>query len=486
MGSHSGPATVYLVGAGPGDPGLITVRGRELLSMADVVVYDYLADESLLEFTKKGAELVDVGKRPGRPVPQDEINEVLINSAKRANVVVRLKGGDPFIFGRGGEEAMALIEAGVPFEVVPGVSSAVAVPAYAGVPVTHRGLSTSFTVVTGHRHGDATDQVDWASLARLGGTIVVLMGVAHRSEIAGKLIKGGLSPGTPVAAVRWGTRNDQTSVRTTLGELGATPILSPATIVIGTVAKLDLSWFENRPLLGRRVVVTRAKDQARPMVDRLRALGAKVLTVASIAIEPPADHFEGLERAARQVSNYDWVVFTSANSVHRFFELLSDARDLGGVKVAAIGDGTAKELAGFNILADLIPSNFVAETLVDEFPAGPGRVLLPRAAVARDVIPIGLERKGWKVDVVEAYQAVAPPPDGGLATEIASSDAIVFMSSSTASNFISGYGLSTLPKLVVSIGPVTTKSLNSLGVAEVFTAKVYDLNGVVDALLELF
>ncbi len=478
--------TVYLVGAGPGDRGLLTVRGMELLAQADVVVYDYLSDSSLLEMCKDGARLVDVGKRPGRPVPQNEINEVLIKSAATAKAVVRLKGGDPFVFGRGGEEAMALTERGIPFEVVPGVSSAIAVPAYAGIPVTHRGLSTSFTVVTGHRHGNAVDQVDWAALARLGGTIVVLMGVAHRKEIAEKLISGGLGPDTPVAAVRWGTRSDQNTVRTTLARLGKTEIQSPSTIVIGAVAALALNWFERRPLLGKTIVVTRAKSQSDALTKAIRELGGQPFEVPTIEILPPDDNFAGLESAAKNLGSYQWVVFTSSNAVPQFFRFLRDARDLAGVKVAAIGNGTASELAKYNVVPDLVPSRFVAESLVEVFPEGTGRVLLPRAKVARDALPVGLIGKGWQVDVVEAYKTEAPDFDPQAAAEIASSDAIVFTASSTVANFMAGYGRNSLPQVVVSIGPITTGTLLAHGVEEVITSVVHDISGVVGALASHF
>ncbi|TAN28996.1 MAG: uroporphyrinogen-III C-methyltransferase [Actinomycetota bacterium] len=475
--------TVYLVGAGPGDPGLLTVRGKELLSEADVVVFDYLSDDSLLEFCKDGAHLVDVGKRPGRPVPQNEINEVLIRSAASARIIVRLKGGDPFVFGRGGEEALALMEAGIPFEIVPGISSAVAVPAYAGIPVTHRGLSTSFTVVTGHRHGDATDQVDWASLAKLGGTIVVLMGVAHRSEIADKLIGGGLAPETSVAAIRWGTRSDQVTIRTTLKDLGTTEILSPSTIVIGAVAGLDLNWFGKRPLLGKKIVITRAKAQSPVLVKKLRDLGGQVISVPAIEIGPPGDDYRALAEAAGNVSRYDWIIFTSPNAVPRFFKFLHDARDMAGVKVAAIGEGTAREISNYNIVADLVPSRFVAEALVAEFPSGSGRILLPRAKVARDVIPVELGKAGWRVDVVEAYRTETPAMDADLADEISASDAITFTSSSTASNFLSRYGTGCLPALVVSIGPITNRTLEEFGVRNSVVAAKHDMSGLVNALV---
>ncbi|NNN19576.1 MAG: uroporphyrinogen-III C-methyltransferase [Acidimicrobiaceae bacterium] len=481
MAEDSG--TVYLVGAGPGDPGLLTVRGKELLNLADIVVFDYLSDDSLLEFCRPEAELIDVGKRPGRPVPQNEINEVLIRSAARAKTVVRLKGGDPFVFGRGGEEALALIEAGISFEVVPGISSSIAVPAYAGVPVTHRGLSTSFTVVTGHRHGSATDQVDWESLAKLGGTIVVLMGVAHRAEISEKLISGGLSPYTPVAAVRWGTRSDQVSVRTNLQSLGEAEILSPSVIVIGAVAGLDLAWFEKRPLLGKKIVVTRAKTQSRKLIKAIRDLGGQVLSIPAIQIGPPADNYQALARAARDISGYKWLIFTSANSVPLFFDLLRDTRDLAGVKVAAIGDATAREIARFNIVADFVPSSFVAETFVAEFPEGCGKILLPRAEMARDLLPVELAKMGWNVDVVEAYRTEIPVMDETLADQIAASDAITFTSSSTVSNFLSRFGVMALPARVISIGPVTRKTLEEFGVSNSVMADTHNIDGLLEVLV---
>lgn len=476
--------TVYLVGAGPGDPGLLTLRGRELLSSAEVVVYDYLSDTSLLEFCDPKAELIDVGKRPDRPVAQSEINEVLISKAKQAKSVVRLKGGDPFVFGRGGEEALDLIAAGIEFEIVPGVSSAIAVPAYAGVPVTHRGMSTSFTVVTGHRHGKATDQVDWGSLAKLGGTIVVLMGVAHRAEIAEKLIAGGLDPATPVLAVRWGTRSDQESTRTQLGLLGASAIKSPATLVIGEVAKLNLAWFEKRPLLGKRVVVTRTREQSSQLVYQLRQLGASVVTVPTIEIGPPSDNFAKLESAIRRITEFKWVVFTSANTVTRFFERIEDLRVLSGLSVAAIGASTAHEVEKFKIKCDFVPSKFVAEQFVDQFPAGEGNVLLPQAENAREVLRNGLAEKGWNVDVVPAYRNLRPSLDPSLGQQIATSDAITFTSSSTAENFCAAFGIGQLPAKVVSIGPITTATLERLGVDDSVTAERHDITGVVNALLK--
>jgi len=304
--------TVYLVGAGPGDPGLITVRGAELLRRADVVVYDRLASPTLLALAPAGAELITAGKAPGQvDLTQEQINQVLVDRGRTAGCVVRLKGGDPFVFGRGGEEAEALAAAGIAFEVVPGITSAIGAAAYAGIPVTHRGISTHFTVVTGHEDPakDRTD-VDWEALARVGGTLVILMGAGHLAVIAQRLIDGGRAPDTPVAAVRHGTRLDQHTVRATLATVADAGVQPPSAIVVGDVAALDLSWFESRPLFGRSVVVTRAREQASELRARLEALGAEVVELPSISIEP-------LDFVMPTLGDYAWLVFTSVNGVGR-------------------------------------------------------------------------------------------------------------------------------------------------------------------------
>jgi uroporphyrinogen III methyltransferase/synthase len=382
--------TVYLVGAGPGDPGLLTYRGAMLLRRADVVVYDRLASPFLLSLAPDGAELVSAGKAPGQvDLTQDEINAVLLDRGRTAECVVRLKGGDPFVFGRGGEEAEALAAAGIPFEVVPGITSAIAAAAYAGIPVTHRGVSTHFTVVTGHEDPakDRTD-VDWAALARAGGTLVILMGAGRIGEIARRLVEGGRSPDTPVAAVRNGTRPDQTTIRATLATVADAGIRAPSAIVVGDVAALDLAWFERRPLFGRTVVVTRAREQASVLSARLEDLGAEVLELPAIEIAP-------LEFTVPDLSGFGWLVFTSANGVRAFFDdgltpAGLDARALAGLRIAVIGPGTDRALARHGLRADLVPERFVAESLLEGFPdpTTPGeRVLLARADVARDVLP---------------------------------------------------------------------------------------------------
>ena len=484
--------TVYLVGAGPGDPGLLTRRGAELLERAEVVVYDRLASPSLLELAPAAAERIDVGKAPGRAaMTQDEINVVLVEHGAEGRAVVRLKGGDPFVFGRGGEEAEALIAAGVPFEVVPGVTSAIAAPAYAGIPVTHRGLSTHVTIVTGHEDpAKGSTDTDWAALARAGGTLVVLMGAGQLGEIVGRLIEGGRSPDTPVAAVRWGTRPEQRTIRGTLGTIAGLGVESPSAIVVGAVAGLDLGWFERRPLFGRSIVVTRAREQASELRTALEALGAEVIELPAIAIEP-------MDFALPEIAAYGWIVFTSANGVRAFFDdglapAGLDARELGGVRVAAIGPGTATALAERGVRADLVPERFVAESLLDAFPLpGDGgdrsrRVLLARAEVARDVLPDGLRDLGYEVDVLDVYRTIRAEPDPAVIAHLCEGriDAITFTSSSTVAGFCDAVGDVPEPQpLVVSIGPVTSRTAVSRGLRVDAEADPHTIAGVVTALL---
>ncbi|HUQ62966.1 MAG TPA: uroporphyrinogen-III C-methyltransferase [Acidimicrobiales bacterium] len=476
--------TVWLVGAGPGDPGLLTVRGAEALRSADVIVHDRLAEISLLDLAPESAERIDVGKSPGAPIPQDEINRLLIDRARAGHEVVRLKGGDPFVFGRGGEEAQALLEAGVQFEVVPGITSAVAVPAYAGIPLTHRGLSTSFTVVTGHSRHSLDVDIDWGAVAHTGGTIVVLMGVAHRAEIAARLLAAGLAVDTPVAAIRWGTRPDQRTARTTLAQLPDVELEPPVTIVIGPVAALDLDWFESRPLFGKRIVVTRALEQASGLVERLRGLGAEVVLVPTIEIGEPSDGGLALGAAAARVADFDWVTFTSVNAVERFFVFLGDARDFRAARVAAIGPGTARALSRRGVAADLVPSGSLAESLVDDFPSGPGRVLLPQAAAARDVLARGLRAKGWDVTVVEAYTTLPASPAPEALAAAAKSDAIAFTSSSTVTNFLEAAGAGNVPPVVACIGPVTAATARQRGLEVTVEAEEHTVDGLVTSLVD--
>jgi uroporphyrinogen III methyltransferase / synthase len=490
--------TVHLVGAGPGDPGLLTVRALEVLRRADVVVYDRLSQESLLDLAPEGAERIDVGKAPGHHrLEQVDINALLVERGRKGETVVRLKGGDPFLFARGGEEAAALAAAGVPFEVVPGISSAIAVPAYAGIPVTLRHSSTSVTIVTGHEDPAVGEEgtVDWEAVARVGGTIVILMGVARIGRIAEALIAGGRSPDTPVAATQWGTRPEQRTVRGTLATIGAAPLGSPSTIVVGDVAACDLTWFENRPLLGRRVVVTRARAQAGELVERLAALGAATVEVPAIEIVDPEDGGTALAAAVERLADYDWLVLTSPNGARRLLDALDragrDARALGGVRLATVGPGIAAALAEARLVPDLVPSRYVAESLLDSFPDPPaagaegerGRVLLVRAAVARDVLPAGLAARGWDVDVVDAYRSEPVPLSDAQAKALADAEIVTFTSSSTVTNLVAAAEGRPLPPVVAAIGPVTAATARDHGLAVAVEAEVHTIDGLVDALL---
>ncbi|HEY5250122.1 MAG TPA: uroporphyrinogen-III C-methyltransferase [Acidimicrobiales bacterium] len=511
--------TVYLVGAGPGDPGLLTRRGAEVLSRADVVVYDRLILPDLLDLAPATAQLVDVGKRPGESAVQEQIHDLLIEHGQKttatgeALTVVRLKGGDPFVFGRGSEEVAALRAAGIDYEVVPGVSSAFAVPAYAGVPVTHRGLSTSVTVVTGHV-GDpsAPGGVAWEALARAGGTLVILMGMEKRAEIARLLMEGGRPAETPVLVVQWGTTPAEVSVRVTLEELGEVQLGAPATIVVGAVAGLDLGGRPLRPLSGLSVVVTRPRAQSGELVSGLAAAGARVVVLPVMAVTDPVDTGP-LERAARDAGAYDWIVFTSANAVDRFVALLPDGRALGGVRLAAVGSATAAALAGWHLRADLVPDEATAEGLVAAMPApsadprpattgdsaggedaggdaagrpGGGRVLFPRGAEARDILAPGLRGQGWVVDEVVAYRTVAAgEPEGVTAKDLedaVGSDVITFTSPSTVDFFLALSGGRT-PPVIACIGPVTAEAARKAGLVVDVMATEHTAAGLVEALI---
>jgi uroporphyrinogen III methyltransferase/synthase len=504
--------TVYLVGAGPGDPGLITVRGAELLARADVVVHDRLIDDALLGLAPPSARLIDVGKRPGAPRSQHEISKLLIELGRSVETVVRLKGGDPFLFGRGGEEVEALLEAGVRVEVVPGVTSALAAAAYAGVPVTHRGLSTSVTIVTGHV-GDpsAPGGVDWEALARAGGTIVVLMGMATREEISRRLIDGGRSPSTPVVVVEWGTTTRQRTVRSTLAELGAVLLGAPATIVVGPVAGLELGWLAQPPIGGWRVVVTRPSEKAPAMTLALERAGASAVVLPCIAVSGPTDGGEALSRAIRGLSVYDWVAFTSANAVNSFLDELDDARKLAGIKLAAVGLATAAALAERQLVADLVPEVSSAAGLVDAMgsPTGGGRVLFCRAADALPTLADGLRAVGWSVDEAEAYSTVVAGPGDGATAEAVDkarqADAVVFASPSAVDAFVSllerdrvrdrggrdrieeaDRGAVRLPPVAVCIGSTTGAQAKAVGFDNVVVARQPSDAGLVAAVVEAY
>jgi uroporphyrinogen III methyltransferase/synthase len=471
--------TVYLVGAGPGDPGLITVRGRELVERCDAIVYDRLADPRLVALAPDAAEKVYAGKRPGEhAMTQERLNALLVELGGRLEIVVRLKGGDPFVFGRGGEEALALEGAGIAFEVVPGVSSAHAVPAYAGIPVTQRGVAAQVTFVTGHEDPTRPESaIDWASLAATPGTLVFLMGVGALEENARRLIAHGMRADTPAAVISHGTRPDQRTVTAPLARIAevAAALPAPAITVVGEVARLreHLTWFERRPLHGRRVVVTRARAQASGLRARLEELGAAVTEAPAIRIEP-------LPFEPPDLAGFDVLVLTSANGVERI--LPTDVRALAGVTVAAVGRATADALTARGLVPDIVPERAVGEALLEELgEVGGRRILVAAAEGARDVLPEGLAAGGADVTVLRTYRTVPEPVDPDV---VLGADLVTFTSSSTVATLVGAMEGRELSGLrAVSIGPVTTASLREAGIEPVAEADPHDVAGLVEAVL---
>ncbi|MDE3166094.1 MAG: uroporphyrinogen-III C-methyltransferase [Acidobacteriota bacterium] len=487
---------VYLVGAGPGDPELITVKGRRVLQQADAVLYDHLAPDALLALAPAHAERLYVGKKKSdHEYTQEEISAMLIERARRGLTVVRLKGGDPFLFGRGGEEAEALARAGVPFEVVPGVTTPLGIAAYTGVPLTHREHTSAVTFVTGH----AVEAIDWAKVGH-AETLVVFMGLTTFPRIAAELIARGRSPETPAMAVRWATRADQETVAGTLATLPAMlaerRMKPPATIVVGEVVRLreTLNWYERLPLFGKRIVVTRAAEQAGSLAAKLSALGAAAIEVPAIEIRPPADAAP-LRRAVEELDAYDWLIFTSANGVRFFVEALDrSARDLRAIRarICAIGPATRDAVEALHLKVDLMGKEYVAEGLLEAFAAyaiAGARILLPRAAVARDLVPVELARRGARVDVVEAYRTVAPESLAQRIREVFAQrvDLITFTSSSTVQNFVDAAGVDALRGVAAaSIGPITSGTARSLGIEIAVEANPYTVDGLVRAIAGLY
>ncbi len=497
---------VYLVGAGPGDAGLLTMRGAELLRRCDAVVYDALVNPDLLRLAPAGAEIIYGGKRSrDHAIPQEELNALLVSKAREGKCVVRLKGGDPYVFGRGGEEAEELARAGVRFEVVPGISSVIAAPNYAGIPVTHRDYCSSFTVITGHEDpAKPSSGVDWGQVAGNPGTKIILMGVERIGSIAEALIKNGMSAGTPTALIRWGTTGRQQTVEGTLATIAGLAtennLTAPAVAVVGDVVKLRgaLNWFETRPLYGKRVVVTRTRDQASELSRRLVELGAEVLEIPTIKIAPPSD-IKNLADAILELNAYDWMVFTSPNGVTSFFEYFfrgfEDLRDLGGVRIAAVGPATAAKLKELHLKVDLMPKDYLASKIAaafEEFQSVENcRILIARAEVANPELPQMLTALGAIVDDVACYKTVAETDDvNGAAARLmeVGADWITFTSGSTVENFNTRFNLPALvskfPQLrLASIGPETTKALTSLGLSPSIQAKPYTLDGLIKGLL---
>ena len=496
---NDGPGIVYLVGAGPGDPGLMTIRALDLIVAADVIVHDRLIPQDALAAARPDAEILYVGKEPGAmSVAQEGIEELLIDRARQGSIVVRLKGGDPFVFGRGGEEAEALTAAGIPFEVVPGVTAGVAAPAYAGIPVTHRDDASAVAFVTGHEDPEKEDSaLDYEALARFPGTLVFYMGVKALPQIARALVAAGRDPAEPAAVVERGTLPGQRTVSSTLGGIAAAAeeagLKPPSVTIVGPVAarRDRIAWLEGRPLHGKRVVVTRARAQASELARRLDALGAEPIELPAIRIEPRIDS-EEVRRAVESLHAYALVCLTSANGVNLLFEAMAaqgrDARALANASVAAIGGGTEAALAAFGVLADIVPERFVAEELVEELDKLQlvGKpVLIARAAEAREVLPDALRRKGAQVDVVTLYETVAEEPNPEALERARDADFITFTSSSTVRNFVKAAG-NGIPHgaRVVSIGPVTSEAIREAGLSVDVEAERHDVEGLVGALLD--
>jgi uroporphyrinogen III methyltransferase/synthase len=487
---------VYIVGAGPGDPGLITCKGREILAHADAVLHDHLANETLLTLAPAHAELIYVGKKKSvHPFTQDEICRMMIERAQRGLSVVRLKGGDPFIFGRGGEEAEALADAGIPFEVVPGVTSPLGIAAYSGVPLTHRLHTSVVTFVTGH---DVAG-IDWSKVGQ-AETLVIFMGLTTFDQIAREIVAHGRSAETPAMAVRWGTRPDQEIIAGTLATLPrqiiARGLKPPATIIVGEVVRLreKLNWFEKLPLFGQRVVLTRAREQSDGLTRKLRALGADAVEMPTIEIVPAAD-YAPLDRAIAELDQYDWLIFTSVNGVRYFVDRLDrSGRDLRALRarICAIGEATKHAIEALHLKVDLIGEEYVAESLVEafrRFDLNGKRVLLPRAAVARDLLPRKLRERGACVDVVEAYRTAIPEVSATRVTGIFAGphkpNWITFTSSSTVQNFVRIAGSKLLEGVkVASIGPVTTANAKKLGIEVTVEASPHTTDGIVAAILQ--
>lgn len=499
---------VYLIGAGPGDPKLITVRGKEYLEKAQAVIYDYLAPEELLSFVASDAEVIFAGKKGNKkPLEQSAINRLIINRARRGKIVARLKGGDPFIFGRGGEEAEALVNAGIPFEVVPGVTAAVAVPAYAGIPLTHRGIASTVAFITAREESSkAGSDLYWEKLAMGGGTLVFFMGMKRLPRIIKSLLRFGRDPRTPIALIRWGTRLSQQTVQGTLkdilGKARRSKLTPPVTIVVGEVVRLGkkLSWFESRPLFGRKILITRARDQASEFSDLLHQNGAESVECATIEVVPPRS-YKALDEAIKHLSDYHWIMFTSANGVIFFVNRLrqsgSDIRSLKGLKICAIGPRTAEEIQHYGVKVDLIPDEYQAEGVIK----GMGRrdlkgkrILLPRAEVAREILPQELDQMGARVDVVTAYRTVRPSKGVEPVKKLLQAgkiSVITFTSSSTVKNFVEMFNKRELPRLlkgakVACIGPITAETAKQFGIKTDIMPKDSTIPSFVEAICHYF
>jgi len=501
---------VYLVGAGPGDPGLLTLKAKACLEKADVVIYDHLANEVFLDHADEKAAFIYVGKKGGdHTLSQDEINKLIVDKAQQGHMIVRLKGGDPFIFGRGGEEAEELVKAGVPFEIVPGITSAIAVPAYAGIPLTHRDYTSTVAFITGHEDPTKeTSSIAWDKLSTGVGTIVFLMGITKIASICNELIKNGRSPNTPVAVIHKGTHPEQVTVEGNLENIAeivkSANIRPPGIIVVGDVVGLrkGLNWFEDKPLLGKKIIVTRAREQASDFLTKLLELGVHCVEFPTIEIVPP-DNWEPLDKAIEDLPNYDWLLFTSVNSVKYFFKRVyengKDTRCLKNIKVGAVGPKTAEAVRENGVIPDLIPEEYKAESVADSFRnfnTENIKVLLPKASKARKTLPDELKKMGADIDEVTVYHTIMPE---GKTDEVKSMleagdiDMVTFTSSSTVTNFINIFGpdsekiKSYLKDVdIASIGPITSDTAKKNGLKITVEAKDYTIDGLIEAILEYY
>ncbi|MCX8023416.1 MAG: uroporphyrinogen-III C-methyltransferase [Syntrophorhabdaceae bacterium] len=489
---------VYLVGAGPGDVKLITVRGLDLIKKADVIIYDHLASRELLNFANGKAEVIYVGKQASKhELPQDEINSLLVRKALEKDIVVRLKGGDPFIFGRGGEEVEVLYERGIDFEIVPGVTSAISVPAYAGIPLTHRDYASSVAFITGHEDASKTEStIRWEPLAKGPDTLVFLMGIGNLKYIKEKLIEGGRNPDTPSSIIQWGTTPEQRTITGALKDIDIKAkeagVKPPGIFVVGDVVKLrdKLKWFEKKPLFGKKIAVTRPKDQSFRLAELLTDKGGKVIYIPTIEIEPITPNKRLLD-AIEGLHKYYSIIFTSVNGVSIFLENLynseRDLRSLSGIKIIPIGEATATLLKSRGILPDIIPERFISEGIIDaikDLDIKGKRFLLPRAEEARDVIVDFIEKKGGICDVIPIYRTKVPESTQRLEE---APDLITFTSSSTVTNFLQIYGKDRISgSYVASIGPITSETLKKNGIHVDIEAKRYDIVGLVDAIEAFF
>ncbi|MBQ7498180.1 MAG: uroporphyrinogen-III C-methyltransferase [Selenomonas sp.] len=500
---------VYLVGAGPGDYRLISLKAVDCLKMAEVVVYDRLADPRILQWAPEEAEYIYVGKASSNhTMKQEDINQLLVDKAQEGKVVVRLKGGDPFVFGRGGEEALLLRENHLPFEIVPGITSAISVPAYAGIPVTHRAVATSFAVVTGHEDPTKSgSNMRWDKLSTGVDTLVFLMGVANLPHITEELMRHGRSADTPAAVIRWGTKAEQRVLETTVGtaaeDVAKAGLKPPAIFIVGEVVKLreSLKWFDDleyRPLFGKTVLVTRARSQASKLTAALEALGAGVIEAPAIELRAPEDNYKALDEAISHVQDYHWLIFTSTNGVEHFFARLfgagKDVRALGYAKVAAIGSATAEKLREYGIRADVVPQEFRAEGILEALKGKLPphvKILLPRAQEAREILPEKLREQGHTVDVVPVYQTVTAEDSAEeLKAKLAAGeiDLVTFTSSSTVINLLKLIGGKELLNGVklACIGPVTAETARNNGLEPDMEAEEYTINGLVKVISEYF